>query len=120
MNHVMSFSLKQDFCFKFSRKVGVYSDEVTPVPIPNTEVKLINVNDTWLVTTWESKTMPAHNSIGSCFFQLPIFLLLYNEIIGKELNIINAREPGWTHRWCTSCHANGTALGSYMCGTDKR
>ena len=75
MNHVMSFSLKQDFCFKFSRKVGVYSDEVTPVPIPNTEVKLINVNDTWLVTTWESKTMPAHNSIGSCFFQLPIFLL---------------------------------------------
>ena len=44
------------------KKVGVYSDEVTPVPIPNTEVKLINVDDTWLATTRESKTMPAQYS----------------------------------------------------------
>ena len=42
------------------KKVGAYSDEVTPVPIPNTEVKLIDVDDTWLETTWESRTVPAH------------------------------------------------------------
>ena len=49
----------------FQEKVGVYSDEVTPVPIPNTEVKLIDVDDTWLVTTRESRTMPALYLIGS-------------------------------------------------------
>ena len=52
----------------FSRKkVGVYSDEVTPVPIPNTEVKLINVDDTWLATTRESRTMPTLYLIGSLY-----------------------------------------------------
>ena len=40
--------------------VGAYSGEVTPVPIPNTEVKLINVDDTWLETTWKSRTVPAY------------------------------------------------------------
>ena len=49
----------------FQEKVGVYSDEVTPVPIPNTEVKLINVDDTWLATTRESRTMPALYLIGN-------------------------------------------------------
>ena len=39
--------------------VGVYCSEVTPVPIPNTEVKLTYVDDTWLVTAWESRTTPA-------------------------------------------------------------
>ena len=42
--------------------VGVYGDEVPPVPIPNTEVKLICVENTWLATTWEDKSMPAQNS----------------------------------------------------------
>ena len=39
--------------------VGVNSYEVPPVPIPNTEVKLIRVEDTWLATTWENRSMPA-------------------------------------------------------------
>ena len=59
--HVKKFSLRY-FCFSFSGKnkiVGVNSDEDTPVPIPNTEVKLINVDDTWLATPRESRTMPA-------------------------------------------------------------
>ena len=29
---------------------GDYSDEVPPVPMPNTEVKLIYADDTWLAT----------------------------------------------------------------------
>ena len=38
--------------------VGVNCCEVPPVPIPNTEVKLTYVEDTWLATTWENRTMP--------------------------------------------------------------
>ena len=37
---------------------GDYSEEVTPVPIPNTEVKLLCADDTWWETAWESKTLP--------------------------------------------------------------
>ena len=38
--------------------VGAYGNEVTPVPIPNTEVKLIHVDDTWLVTARETRSVP--------------------------------------------------------------
>ena len=37
---------------------GDYSEEVTPVPIPNTEVKLLSADDTWRATAWKSKTLP--------------------------------------------------------------
>ena len=40
-------------------RVGVNGAEVTPVPIPNTEVKLCREDDTWLATAWESISMPA-------------------------------------------------------------
>ena len=36
-------------------KSGDDSKEDPPVPIPNTEVKLFNVDDTWWVTAWESR-----------------------------------------------------------------
>ena len=38
--------------------VGVTGDEDPPVPIPNTEVKLISVENTWRVTAWEDRAMP--------------------------------------------------------------
>ncbi len=34
-------------------KAGADGREVPPVPIPNTEVKLSYVENTWLVTAWE-------------------------------------------------------------------
>ena len=34
------------------------SKEVTPVPISNTEVKLLSAYDTWWVTAWESGSLP--------------------------------------------------------------
>ena len=37
---------------------GDYSEEDTPVPIPNTEVKLFSADDTWWETAWESRTSP--------------------------------------------------------------
>ena len=38
--------------------VGVYGDEVPPVPIPNTEVKLNCAESTLLATTREDKELP--------------------------------------------------------------
>ena len=39
----------------FSSTVGDDSDEGPPVPMPNTEVKLLNVDDTWRETARESR-----------------------------------------------------------------
>ncbi len=41
------------------RIVGVNDDEAPPVPIPNTVVKLVGAENTWLATTWEDRTTPA-------------------------------------------------------------
>ena len=60
------------------RWVGAYeicgdnSGEDTPVPIPNTEVKLLSADDTWWETAWESRTLPLllkkNKSNGLFFF----------------------------------------------------
>ena len=48
--------------------VGVDGIEGTPVPIPNTEVKLNYAEDTWVVTPRENRKMPTpiflHSSVG--------------------------------------------------------
>ena len=38
--------------------VGVFNDEGPPVPIPNTEVKLISAENTCLATNREDRSMP--------------------------------------------------------------
>ena len=43
--------------------VGVNDDEDPPVPIPNTVVKLVGAEDTWLETTRENRTMPTYSWI---------------------------------------------------------
>ena len=35
---------------------GVDDGEEPPVPIPNTEVKLLSADGTWWATAWESRT----------------------------------------------------------------
>ena len=47
--------------------------EVTPVPIPNTEVKLHSADDTWRATAWESRTllvclMKLHNGVAFFYY----------------------------------------------------
>ena len=39
---------------------GGYYDEATPVPIPNTEVKLIRADNTWLETAWKDRLLPVY------------------------------------------------------------
>ena len=44
------------------RIVGVNDDEDPPVPIPNTVVKLVGAENTWLATTREDRTTPTLSS----------------------------------------------------------
>ena len=43
----------------FKSLAGDNSEEATPDPIPNSEVKLFCVDGTAWVTAWESRTSPA-------------------------------------------------------------
>ena len=39
-------------------KSGGDNGEATPVPIPNTEVKLSSADGTWTARSWESRSLP--------------------------------------------------------------
>ena len=56
-----------------SRKSGDNSEEVTPVPISNTEVKLLSADDTWWEAAWESRTLP----VFYCFDERQSFDCLF-------------------------------------------
>ena len=76
--------------------VGVNGCEVPPVPIPNTEVKLIRVEDTWLATTRENRSMPA-SKIKHYFFSA---LSLYSSIAQSvEHAAVNRRVVGSSPTW---------------------
>jgi hypothetical protein len=51
---------------------GDYGEEVTPVPMPNTEVKLFSADGSWGISPCESRTSPGKCEetalLGSCFF----------------------------------------------------
>ena len=47
-----------------SDRSGDNSGEETPVPIPNTEVKLSSADDTWREAAWESRSLPVHFLYG--------------------------------------------------------
>jgi hypothetical protein len=49
---------------------GDDGEEVTPVPIPNTEVKLFSANGTWVVAPWESRTLPGKPLVPRGFYFL--------------------------------------------------
>ena len=49
------------------RIVGVNDEEVPPVPIPNTVVKLLGAEDTWRETARENRAMPTF----SFFIRIP-------------------------------------------------
>ena len=55
-----------------SDEVGVNDDEGPPVPIPNTEVKLVGGENTCLATDREDSTMPTQKNSdcesSRCFF----------------------------------------------------
>ena len=51
--------IKNDIAFSnANRFLGGYAEGVTPVPIPNTEVKPLRADDTARVAVWESRSPP--------------------------------------------------------------
>ena len=55
---------------------GDYSGEVTPVTIPNTEVKGSSADGTSRVTSWESRTLPGIFHINfACYFLIAGFFI---------------------------------------------
>ena len=65
-------------------KDGGYSGKVTPVPIPNTEVKLTHADGTVPATEWQSRSPPSLYTItlslyGITFIKIQSFLLTAND-----------------------------------------
>ena len=56
----------------FTRKVSVNNSEGPPVPIPNTEVKLVCAYNTWLDTARDDRSMLTRKS-GEVFFRFLFF-----------------------------------------------
>ena len=58
-------------------EVGTNNDEGPPVPIPNTEVKLISGDDTWLATARENSTALTQRSscenAAASFLQIALY-----------------------------------------------
>ena len=50
---------------KQRQRVGTDYDEGPPVPIPNTEVKLISAEDTWLATARDNRKAPTQIFLNS-------------------------------------------------------
>ena len=58
---------------------GGYNEEDTPVPIPNTEVKLLSADDTWMETSWESRSLPDLYQDSELISQsLVLFVFIYS------------------------------------------
>ena len=60
---------------------GDYDAEVTPVPIPNTVVKLCSADDTWWEAAWESRSSPEHKKSKSydLLFCVPFYSIPNNQ-----------------------------------------
>ena len=71
-----------------SDAVGVNDDEGPPVPIPNTEVKLIGGENTCLATDREDSTMPTHDSnceTAVAVFFIPVARQVFSKGTKKKL-----------------------------------
>ena len=58
----------------FALTVGVDYGEVPPVPIPNTEVKLVRAENTWRAASRKDRSMPASAQLPRSCAEL-VFLL---------------------------------------------
>ena len=56
--YFQNYEVNLHLCKLASKKCRDNSEEVTPVPIPNTVVKLFSADGTWLEAAWESRTSP--------------------------------------------------------------
>ena len=80
-------------------KCGEYSEEVPPVPIPNTVVKLLSADDTWGVTPWEIRTSQvffiAPERSGVFHFFAIYTGYIYRHIIGRNIQNVDQETGAW-------------------------
>ena len=78
----------------FIRKSGDNSEEVTPVPISNTVVKLLSADDTWREAAWESRTLPVLLKKRVHFDELVFFSAAYKTGQRSEYRRYERRNEG--------------------------
>ena len=67
---------------KLSLRSGDNGEEVPPVPIPNTVVKLLSVEDTWWATARENRSSPEQKTTDfSGLFLLLSYILQYLTVL---------------------------------------
>ena len=69
--------------------VGVNGDEGTPVPIPNTVVKLVYGDNTWLATAREDNSTPTSKQ------QRKLLLFFFSAEILRGIRVASAIRPVW-------------------------
>ena len=93
---------KKQFFARIQKISGGYAEGVTPVPIPNTEVKSLRADDTARVAAWESRSppelikRPARSYLRGAFafqnnyllFRLTTFQLGEDDLWGYTLPIL--------------------------------
>jgi hypothetical protein len=67
--------------FITSKISGGNNEKDTPVPIPNTEVKLLSADDTWVETPWESRSLP---DLYSSIAQLVEHAAVNRRVVGSS------------------------------------
>ena len=81
----------------YAKYLGGDSDRVTPVPIPNTVVKPVNVDGTAPERVWESSKPPGLNKKPSSHFVVGVFVVvLFVIVILKSMNSLVFRNENRT------------------------
>ena len=71
------------YTLKSSQFSGGNDEKDTPVPIPNTVVKLLGADDTWMETSRESRSLPdlyqasMVYAIGACLYLIQISRFIF-------------------------------------------
>ena len=113
-----------------SRKSGDNSEEVTPVPISNTVVKLLSADDTWWEAAWESRTLPVFyyldlhkieikncaRSLRRAPFCLPKYFYYFGDIACQYFrNIDKSTLRSGAHGWAPYAHRNLRFRDAHFC-----
>ena len=86
--------------------VGVNGDEGTPVPIPNTVVKLVYGDNTWLATAREDNSTPTSKAATKVAAFFLFILKITNFTCGEE----KAKATPAANGWCRFCAPLGAVV----------
>ena len=94
--------------------VGVNGDEGTPVPIPNTVVKLVYGDNTWLATAREDNSTPTPADRRSARYS-SIAQLVEHAAVNRR--VVGSSPTGGARMWLAATVAVTASLLFKRCGT---